>query len=531
MTVGTQWKTWERELGMERPEKVAERLRNQIHEEAADYVAQTQKVSFESSEVIEACRVSLDFLAAMAMPDTFRFSFPVTHKTIWQLLVQREYESWTGGDQFPQLALGIPRGHAKTTLIKLWVLWCVLFTKRKFFLVCASIEQHSINIIADVVRMLDQSNIKVTFGDWKKGAETDTKTMKVFEYRGRKITIFGVGAEGAVRGSNSNNERPDMMIFDDIQTKENADSPIMSKSLESWMIGTAMKAKSPSGCMFAFSGNMFPTPHSILKKLKNNPTWEKFIAGAILVDGTALWPELRSIESLLKEFDNDVAMQHPEIFFSEVLNDVQAGMNTNIDFSKFPAWKWTKEDLPQGKFIVVDPSQGKGLDKDTLGYFEVYDEQLGLRLLVQGNFSPGNLIRQALLFAITNDVKLIAIEAMAYQYTLLFWFEEVCKSLGITGIQCVPLYATNHSKNSRIQAGLMAMQSNEIVLHNNVRAVVMRQIADWSPMRRNNVDDILDVIAYAPKVLVEYSYEIMTRENVALIDSSGAQVQEDNHLF
>jgi len=35
------------------------------------------------------------------------------------------------------------------------------------------------------------------------------------------------------------------MIFEDIQTRECADSKVESDKLERWMIGTAMKAKSP----------------------------------------------------------------------------------------------------------------------------------------------------------------------------------------------------------------------------------------------------------------------------------------------
>ncbi len=517
-------KYWARELGIDSREEL---LRKQYEPETTPDEELTNN-TYDRLQVIEMCKSDLNFLAAMAMPVTFKFFFPATHITAWHIMVNSLDDPEI---QFPQIALGIPRGHAKTTLIKLFVLYCVLFSNKKFILATAATEPRAMDIIADVVDMLDETNIKGTFGDWRLGLETDTKSLKKFGFRDRNVILAAIGAEGAVRGLNIKNARPDVMIFDDIQTRECADSKLQSDTLERWMIGTAMKAKSPAGCLFIYSGNMFPTSHSILKKLKMNGSWIKFISGGILADGSALWPELRSLDSLIEELNNDIAMGHPEIFFSEVLNDTEAGVNTSVDFSKFPAWEWTKDDLPQGKFLVVDPSQGKGLDSDVIGRFEVYDGILGCRELVEEKLSPGNLIRKALILAIRNNISLIAVESMAYQYTLLYWFEEVCKTAGITGIVCVPIYATNHSKNSRIASGLKAMQSREIILHNDIRSRVQKQIADWNPMKRDNVDDILDIIAYAPKVLAEYTYDIMSNTNLMVIEADGAVVRDDNHLF
>jgi hypothetical protein len=78
------------------------------------------------------------------------------------------------------------------------------------------------------------------------------------------------------------------MIFDDIQSREGSESEIVSTNLEKWMVATAMKAKSPEGCLYLFIANMYPTKGSLLRKLKRNPNWIKFIAGGILSDGSSL---------------------------------------------------------------------------------------------------------------------------------------------------------------------------------------------------------------------------------------------------
>ncbi|CAM6053473.1 unnamed protein product [Sphagnum tenellum] len=486
------------------------------------------EATYNRDEVIELCQNSLNFLAAMAMPETFKFLFPDTYLTIWELLTSSVVKK----KEFPKLALGIPRGHAKTTMTKLFILWCILFSDLSFTLVLAETSDKAEEIIDDVAGMLNQSNIKQTFGDWKAGLIKDTQEIKIFGYRRRTIVLATKGAEGAVRGKNIKNMRPDLMIFEDIQSRECADSEDQSSKLLRWMVGTAMKAKSPSGCVFIFVGNMYPTQHSILKKLKLMPTWLKFISGAILADGTALWEELRSLDSLIEEFDGDIELGHPEIFFSEVLNDTNVGANNSVDFSKFGDWRWEENDYPQGKFIVIDPSQGKKKDADCIGYFEVYDEIVGFREAVTGQFSPGQLIKTAIILALRRGVRLIAVESFAYQYTLLYWFEEVCKSVGITGLSFVPVYNMgNSSKNSRITNGIKALQAKEIILHPEVKNVIQNEILNWNRLKKDNVDDHLDLLAYAPRILSDHTYDILTPEAPISQESSGARVEENNHCF
>lgn len=487
------------------------------------------EVAFERDELVEACRTSLDMLASIAVPTVFQHCFPPILVAAWQLLTDSALSTVK---LFPQIALGIPRGHAKTTLIKLYALFCILFTKKKFILVLCDTSKNAENIIADVADMLSEANIVALFGDWRIGREIDRQDLKKFAFRGRTVTIGALGAGGSIRGLNVKHTRPDVMIFEDVQTKENSESPVQSQALERWMIGTAMKAKSPGGCTFIFVGNMYPGSNSILKKLKNNPTWTKFISGAILADGTALWPELHSIKDLIAELDNDISMGHPEIFFSEVLNDTEAGINTRTDLSKIRDWEFTELDKPQGKFIIIDPSSNKkGGDAVTIGYFEVYDAIPACVELYEENMSPGNTIRRSLLMALTHGVRLIAVESTSYQYTLLYWFNEICGQLGITGVECVDVYSGAYSKNSRITDTLKELTSGELLLHPSVRSQVVHQITNWNPLKRDNDDGILDVLSYGRKVVELYAPAIMCDDSILMIEGESVSVPEFNSPF
>ena len=380
--------------------------------------------------------------------------------------------------------------------------------------------------------MLNEPNIITAFGDWKLGVEIDRQNLRKFGFRGRNITLGAIGAGGSLRGLNIKNERPDIMVFDDVQTKEDSESATTSAALERWMIGTAMKAKSPRGCVFIFAGNMYPGPNSILKKLKTNPSWTKFISGAILADGTALWPDLRSIDSLIEELDNDIAMGHPEIFFSEVLNDTEAGINNRIDFSSFAKWAWGPGEMPQTKFIIIDPANDKSRsDKTAIGYFEGYDATPAMRDCIEETLSPGNTIRHAILLALKTRTRLIAVESTAYQASLLYWFNHVCDEIGITGLTCVEIHPGSISKNSRIATMLQGLAAKEIVLHPEVAARVLHQISNWNPLKRDNVDGLLDLLTYAPAVLKNYGVAALVDTNELIMEAGQARVQENNTPF
>jgi hypothetical protein len=463
-----------------------------------------REAGFKATEVHELAKNSLDFLAALAMPVVFKYLFPVTFQSIWAWLVSYVHKT----RDFSQLAIGLPRGFGKTMLIKIFILYCILFTKKQFILIICGTQTKANNIIADIVGMLNESNIKKVFGDWKLGAETDRQDLKKFGFRGRNIILMGAGAEADIRGITLENVRPDVMIFDDIQTRADSESDVISANLETWFVGTAMKAKSPEGCLYIFIANMYPNKNSLLRKLKHNPTWTSFIAGGILADGSSLWEDLQPISQLLKEFENDLSMGKPEVFYSEVLNDENATVNNFIDISKIVDCPYESEfsaGLHQGNFIVIDPATDKAnADAVSLGYFEVWDGKPVCREIVEGRLSPGQSIEQALRLCFKYNCALVAVESNAYQYSHLYWFNFVCMQRGIVGINCVDVYSGSTSKNSRILTMFKGLLAQEQYLALATRAQVFTQITAFNPLKTNNTDGILDLLTYSTKVIEMY---------------------------
>lgn len=464
----------------------------------------------DSKEIQEAAKSSLDFFASLAIPLTYQYAYPDTYLAVWQWITSFAAKT----RDFSQLALGLPRGFGKTILLKLFILYCILFTEKKFILVLGENIGKAVNIVTDVADMLNELNIISVFGDWKNGQETDRQDLKKFGFRGRNIVLMA-GTVEVIRGITLKNERPDVIIFDDIQSREMAESKVISEALEREMIGTAMKAKSPHGCLFLFVANMYPTKYSILRKLKTNPNWLKFIVGGLLNNGESLWEELQPREQLYKEFINDLLSGHPEIFFSEVLNDDTATGGRRFDLSKVPEYPFVPNEVAVGKFIVIDPATDKEkADEVSIGYFEVYNGTPVLKKYKEGRFSPGKTIDIALHYALTEQCRLIVVESNAYQYTLLYWFQQKCLQYGIQGIEAVDIYSGRASKTSRILTMFKSLAEGEIQVHPDVRAGIFYQISQFDPLKTDNTDGLLDLLTYAPRVLELYGEFVISLNDI-----------------
>jgi hypothetical protein len=200
-----------------------------------------------------------------------------------------------------------------------------------------------------------------------------------------------------------------------------------------------------------------------------------------------LWEELQPLEQLLREFQNDLATGHPEIFYSEVLNDENASINSAIDLSKVPEYKFQDDDIPAGSFIIIDPANAKSSsDATAIGYFEIHNGYPQCRDLIEEKMSPGDTITNALKLAFKWNCHLLVVESNAYQFSLLYWFTFICQQRGIEGIAIRDIYSGSVNKASRILSMFKQLVSPgdkppEIGLHPNVRALVFTQIMQYNP--------------------------------------------------
>lgn len=482
----------------------------------SELIAEEEEVQLQypKEDIRAYAKEDMDFFAGLAAPEDATLSFPNFYTWLWRTLTTLVLSPVKS---FEKYAIGLPRGHGKTFVVKLLILYAIIYSKKRYIMVVGANLRKAQDIIDDIADFLNSPNIQEVYGNWRINVERDTQDLKSFTFNGRKVILEAVGYGTALRGSNKKNARPDFIVCDDVQTKECAESIVESSKFAPWFRGTLMKAKSPKGCLFIYIGNMYkdiklidrdpPIYCCMLRNMQLSTEWTSFIVGAILADGGALWEELHSREDLLAEFEGDFAAGQAETFFAEVLNDPQTTTSFYIDVTKVGKREPNPDELHQGNYIVIDPATSKATpDQVVIGYNEIFDNIPVCQSMIVDKLSAPDIVMETIKLALEKQCSLIVVEANAYQYSLVEWFEFFFGQMSINGIHVEPLYTRGVSKNSRILAFFKSLVNKEYLLASKVYNRFIHQATTFDPKITNNVDDILDMGEMSLQAAVKFRH-------------------------
>lgn len=499
-----------------------------------------QTLLYDGDSVRSFARRSLDYLAALCLPAVVTLAFPIFYKNLWSLLT----EALQKANDFSKFAIGLPRGHGKTMFIKILCIFIILFTKRRYIMIIGANLKKAQAIVADIKTMLSEDNIITLWGSWTFSLEKNTQDLVKFSYRGRTIIIEAAGYGTAIRGSQQDNQRPDVIILDDAQTKENAESLTEAQAFQSWFLGTVMKMKDPFACTYIYIGNMYKDMELVegkgiytcmLRNLQNSPEWTSIIVGAILDTMQPLWPELHSLDNLLSEFRQDLDMGQPEIFFAEVLNDPQAKTSYFLDLSKIKPKDWDMAES-YGKFIVIDPATSKRTpDKQAILECSLYDGKPHVDVIHETKLSSPDTVYYVLDLVFRSGASLIIVEDVAYQYALVEWFRHAIELKQLHGLNVVPLTRGGVSKNSRIMGMFKDWVKEDITVGPKAYAQAHHQASLFDPRQKDNIDDILDAMEMATQVPARFMHYIAipgvgTNQGFSEFNGLGTQLDEPSQV-
>ena len=490
-------------------------------------VGETVVVGANSLDAYSRGKVDINFFAGLALPDVCISALPYFYIACFQLIVNRDPKDI---GKILRFALGLPRGHAKTTFVKILLAWLLVYKHVTYILVVCATEPNAENIVADLSNIMGSPNMEAVYGKWHANLYTDNTSMKQCMYNGVPITLMAKGARTAVRGVNLNNKRPDCIVCDDMQTKENDASPAEAKALRSWFVATLLKTIDTRGNrLVIYIGNMY-SDLCILKQLQDSPGWISLITGAILADGEPLWADLHSLESLMESYIHDEGLGEADSWFAEVMNDPRSAtsslLHKDLESNTLGTY------VADGVFITIDPAGFRRTsDDNVIVTHEIYD---GIGIIAKtdaGKYNPKEVIEIAFLRAFEYGASVIGIETTAYQMTLKFWVEYFMKALDIKGIEIVELAPHGRSKESRIRLFVEELYLKTYVHKNpEEKAIFTWQAMAYKLGKKENKDDILDAQAYGIDVRKEYWHLIRNNLRDKRLHSN-ARVVNDNTPF
>lgn len=474
-------------------------------------------------------KVDINFFAGLCMPEVAVYKLPSFYILIWQILINRKPEDI---GRILRFALGLPRGHAKTTFVKILISWLIVYDMATFVLIVCATEDLAENLLADLNDILSSPNMEAVYGDWSSSLAKDTAELKKAFYHGRPVVLAAKGAQSSLRGLNIKNARPDVILFDDMQTRENDESPTDRARLLRWMIATALKVLTPRGNrLVLYVGNMY-SEDCILYQLQKNPGWTSLITGAILADGQPLWPELFSLEELMESYYHDEGLGLEDLWFAEIMNDPK-NMATTLLPHALERKEYDEEFEWDSTFITIDPAGFRtASDDNVIVGHGVYGGKGHVLKAITDLKRPDEIIKATLVYALEIGASVIGVEAVAYQQTLCFWFKHFMGEFGIDGIEVVELKPHGRAKEARIRQFFAECYAGEYFIYDpDTRASVVWQGSKYKIGKRENKDDLLDGCAYGLDVRNDYWQYLKTPKAQRAASRELLTVVEDNTPF
>lgn len=474
-------------------------------------------------------KVDINFFASLCLPQIFRFSLPSFYIAAWRLIT--EEGEHIDPDRLMRFALGLPRGHAKTTFIKIVIAWMIAYDFASFILIICSNSSLAENLLADVDDILSSDNFTAVYGYWGEDIKsTDSKDTKKAVFHSRSVTLVARGWIAGIRGINLKNQRPDFIFCDDVQTKENDLSPTEREKLLDELVSSIFKAIAPYGRRtIVYVGNLYSS-ECILQRLRDTPHWTSMVTGAILDDGSPLWGDLVSLKELKESFEHDEALGRSHIWFAEVMNDPQSVLHSLLPY---PIPDSDQKEIlnDDGSFITIDPAGfRKTSDDNVIAVHRKFDNKGYVIDMDRGIHDPSEIIQRAISMALQYDCTLIGIEAVGYQQTLGFWVNFFLNQLQIRHITVVELHPHGRSKEARIRQFVTELYKKTWFIHDpRCRREFTWQGSMYKFGKKENKDDILDAMAYGLDVRNEFWHLITPlRNNAHKVDHNICSVEHNS---
>lgn len=238
---------------------------------------------------------------------------PTFHRQMWDLC--------TSGSK--RVAICAPRNHAKSTAIThAFLLASVLFREARYVLIVSDTETQASNFLMDIkTELLENQDLMDHFAI--KRLIKDSVTDVIVEmYDGWKFRITAQGAEQKVRGKKWGNQRPDLVICDDLENDEMVESQERREKLRNWFFKALVPSLADNGRVIVV-GTILHLD-ALLYRLLKNKSWENlfFKAHKSFDDfSELLWPEKWSVERLRTERDEKINEGMPEVYSQEYLNN------------------------------------------------------------------------------------------------------------------------------------------------------------------------------------------------------------------
>ena len=435
-----------------------------------------------NEEILHTAYSDLITFGKLFSPQDFLASAtPKFHEKVGGLLINKNIQ---------QLALVLPRDHAKSTLAACAVLHRFLFATKdrpEFIAWIGEAQDQAIdNLNWIMTHIYENPAIHYYFGD----LQGDKWTKNEFTLS-NGCRMIAKGTSQRLRGKKQLSTRYTGMILDDFESELNTKTPEGRQQIKNWVTAAVYPAIDfdkngflwCNGTIVHYDSflNGIVKEHSNAKKSGEDFSWDVVTYKAILDDGTPLWPSrwpLKKLEErkqfyidsgtpakFYQEYMNQAKSPEDQIFSEEDINEGYYKGNARFD-EQADSWYLQFDDNTKkyiNIYIGVDPAS-------TINSYSDYSVIMVIGVTAEFDYYVLEYWRKRVLpmecadeifkiFKRYSPVKRVNIETIAYQEMLRDYVYKKSKKDGlfIPGIEKGIKNYGNKKKKDRLFEGLQPM--------------------------------------------------------------------------
>jgi predicted phage terminase large subunit-like protein len=218
-----------------------------------------------------------------------------------------------------KVAIAAPRGHAKSTIVSLvYVLWCILYDKERLILIASNTTEQAATLLKDIKHQLRYNPLILSdFPEICRAKKPKPwRDNKIQLPNGAMICVYGAGQ--SPRGIKNDKDRPGLIIADDLENEEQAESEEQREKLRSWFSGTLLNTGHPDTNVIVIGTIL--NHNSLLANLidpDRTPGWygKKYQAIEESSAYPQLWEKWATIFRSREEFEGKTGPDAAKMFF------------------------------------------------------------------------------------------------------------------------------------------------------------------------------------------------------------------------
>ena len=270
--------------------------------------------------ILSKCAISTRMTALTFFPERFYMPFAESiHGKIFNLIDGPENKD----------AIAAPRGWGKTSIVALALMARHILFRLSDFIVYINKSHDAASLQTENLRreLVTNRYIKAFFGDIKSKDADKAGFDEVFSKKAwvaYDTLVWPRGAGQQVRGVLFKNDRPGLIIVDDLEDPEKIQNDEIRKGWHEWLYADVIKAVPRIGPKAQTWKIVYidtlKHEDSVLQKLLDSSEWKSVRLEACDDDFNPTAPDFMSKADIEKEWDQHVEAGQTDIFFRELRN-------------------------------------------------------------------------------------------------------------------------------------------------------------------------------------------------------------------